>query len=184
MNAKQRKVLGTVMRALGHVGGKASAASMTKQQRIARAKKAGAASVKKRLQKEFKTEELTMRRKNGSTSSFHPIIGDVTFASGYVTRYIEDYARTQEIPSALLAEGVAAILHAQGQGYQHHLPALRPPPTKRSSAVGEVEVAERSRNAVPRVRHKMSARGRRAISKAQKARWKKQKEAIREGKAA
>lgn len=113
-----------------------------------------------------------MRRKNGSTSSFYPIIGDVTFASGYVTRYIEDYARTQEIPSALLAEGVAAILHAQGQGSQHHLPALRPPPAKRSSTMGEVEVAKRSRNAVPRV---MSARGRRAISKAQKARWKKQK---------
>jgi hypothetical protein len=44
VTAKQRKLLSTVMRALGHVGGKASAARMTKQQRIARAKKASAAS--------------------------------------------------------------------------------------------------------------------------------------------
>jgi hypothetical protein len=52
ITAEQRRVLGDVMRALGSAGGKASAASLTKRQRVARAKKASAASHAKKNNKQ------------------------------------------------------------------------------------------------------------------------------------
>jgi len=117
-----------------------------------------------------------MRRKaNGSTGGFDPTIGDAAFAVGYVTRYVEDYARTQNLHPALLAERVAAILYSQWAGSKYHLPPVRPEAPEGSSPVGKVEVVKRPRNVVQRVKRKMSARGRAAIRRAQKARWAKQK---------
>lgn len=118
-----------------------------------------------------------MRRKHGSTSGLDftlEFYGQATYAAGYITRYVEDFAQHAEIPSAIFAERVAAILHGEWSGHKHRMPTLRPASTKGSAAMGEVEVAKRPRNAVQGIRkkrRKVSAAGRKRISEARRAWW-------------
>lgn len=83
--------------------------------------------------------------------------GDITFAAGYVTRYLEDYARSREIPTFTLAIGVATLIRASANGEvlwsEDSLPQVRRSATQRGKTPREMALAGSPRGVKTQVKH-------------------------------
>lgn len=121
-----------------------------------------------------------MRRKHGSTqrNSHQPTPLEIVYAFAHVETWLEDYAKSSGLSSHELTVGVVELLHRQTLrallGSEHRLSKKsRSQAAEGSDAVAEVAVARGTRRKVQRIKkhHKMSAAGRAAISRAQRARW-------------
>jgi hypothetical protein len=92
----------------------------------------------------------------------------VVYATGYITAWLNEFARTKGIPSSILIEQVGILLQPEGPGIVNHVPALpRSTATEMDQALGTMALDVRPH----RHTRGLSAESRRKISDAQKARW-------------
>lgn len=70
--------------------------------------------------------------------------GHITYAAGYITRYIEDYANRTQLPPNELASRLASLVFAQAGGQvrrvDNHVPALRRYSTEDDTTAREVAI--------------------------------------------
>lgn len=104
-------------------------------------------------------------------------VGETLYALGYIRCWLESYSSSSTLSADELATGVATLLLGQtgrqGMGLDNRLSSLRSNSAKRSKILESLEMARRPHGKTPK--RVMSARGRAAISRAQKKRWRKVK---------
>lgn len=74
--------------------------------------------------------------------------GHITYAAGYITRYIEDYANRTQLPPNEFAIRLVSFIHAtqsgQVRGVDDHVPALRRNSTEDNQTVREMAIYGRT----------------------------------------
>jgi len=102
----------------------------------------------------------------------------VIYAFARTQQWLADFAESHALASHELTERVSALLLSAGEGFKSNLPALRNARSTPYKGVGKVALASSSHRQSPGksaqrpVKRVISAAGRRAMQKAQRARWK------------